>query len=85
MTFNLTFKELQLQSPKLNKYWDENSDWIGERIVNAYKNGYKSILVKINTSYEQLEFIVIKLKNLGYKAEIERDYTDDEYIINVIF
>ncbi len=87
MTFKLTFKELQLQSPKLNKYWEENSEWIGKQIVDAYFGGYRSILLTINTSKEQLEFISIKLKELGYRNDIEKVFQSehDEYKINVIF
>jgi hypothetical protein len=85
MTFKLTFKELQLQSPKLNKYWDENSEWIGKQIVDAYNSERKSICLTINTSNEQLEFIAIKLKELGYNVKLEEyDYTDT-YQIEVKF
>jgi hypothetical protein len=85
MTFKLTFKELQLQSPKLNKYWEENSEWIGKQVIDAYNSGRKSICLTINTSNEQLEFIAIKLKELGYNVKLEEFDYDDTYQIEVKF
>ncbi len=87
MVFNLTFKELQVQSPKLNQYWEENSEWIGEKIVNSYKDGNKKIYLTINEDKEHLEFIVVKLKELGYNVRLYEVVSSmyDQYKIYVQF
>jgi hypothetical protein len=81
MAFNLKFRDLYKTSPKFEKFWEEESDWIGNQIVQAFNRNLDYVELKLNIEYDILNYALIKLKELGYNAEIVRNafYKEGQY------